>query len=103
MSPATLPALEPPGIHETVARLAVRRGDGEGVRAAPAKPIPAIAAGFEFPSLFEEATVGLERSGNGEALLPTGRYHRRTEIIGIKQHNHLDAAGGREYPDALGC
>ena len=74
----------------------------EGVGAAPPKQIPAIAAGFELPAQLEETAIALERGRKVKALLTAGLHDGRAQIVGIKQHHHLDAGGGLELPDQLG-
>jgi hypothetical protein len=74
----------------------------QGRRAAPSQEIPPLVAGFELPALVVEVAVALEGGGEGETLLPTGLYHRPTQIVGIEPDDHLDAGRGRALPDQLG-
>jgi hypothetical protein len=65
--------------------------------------ILAIAAGFEFPALFVKTAVALERGRKMDSLLTTRLPDGAAKRVGIKQHHDLDASGGSELPDELGC
>ena len=86
---------EPAGIDKAVAGAAMGLRDDEGLGAAPSKEIAPIAPGLELPAGLQEVAIAFERGGKMEALLSAGLDHGRTEIIGIKQDQDLDARRGR--------
>jgi hypothetical protein len=56
-------------------------------------------AGFEFPASCEEAAMALQRRGKVKVLLPAGLHDGVTQIVGVKQDDHLDSGRCLELPD----